>query len=209
MDKNNIKIIFETGDGGFEEITQYHNKSWVCAVNDNDKDKEIPLTLVTRSIDMDEATGEDEYKDYPVIVEFGILNKNCHKSISLYTERDYSGKYSNVQDVMSYCGFVSITTNILSTDILNKNFQNELKIKDACMKSYKCRFSGETKQYPAFKTHEAANEFAEKLVYEYGNTLMALVGFALDRPVNLVGETGWRTIELCHHGIEKQRKREV
>jgi hypothetical protein len=48
---------------------------------------------------------------------------------------------------------------------------------------------------------EDALKFNEKLIGAYGNTIMTLVGFYLDQPINLMGETGWKQTETLAVGV--------
>lgn len=185
-----------------EQLKQFYKEDWQCQIDGEN----VPMTIVVESLDMDQITGESEYKDYPIVPEIGLLNRDCHISIT----KDMAGQdfnpeseFSDLYDVRSYCGAACyILDEILNIDKLNKNIQANLKISDACLKSYECRFTGEIKQYPAFKTHEACLEFLTALVMKYGDIVMAMIGFYLDKPVNLVGNTGWETVKLCLKGTE-------
>ena len=105
-------------------------------------------------------------------------------------------------DVLGYYGMLCyLDDKFMSTDKLNKNLYKELTIEKACISTYKCRFSGQEKEYLKFKTEQDAFDFAEKLVHNYGDTFMTLIGFHLDAKVNLAGNTGWDKIDTLHKGI--------
>ena len=194
-----LQTIYDSGDGCFEQLVQFYKDGWKCEIDD----AEVALSIVAMATDMMEATGEDEFKDYPIVPEVGILNKDCHPSISVDMAGDaWEGEKSDLYDVNGYCGMACyILESLLSTDKLNQNIQEKLTIEDACLKSYECRFTKETKYYPAFKTQEKCIDFLTDLIKLYGDSVMGLVGFHLDKPVNLIGETAWKTIELCKDGI--------
>lgn len=176
-------------------IRQYYKDGWKCEI-----DSEIPMTMVVEVINMLDATGEDEYKDYPVVFSVGMLNKNIHKSIQESIDC-YPDDTPNTDDILSYYGMNCYLDEVMyEMDSSNKNLKKDLSIDTACISNYECRFTKKQKQYLKFKTEEAAFNFAEKLVLEYGNTIMTLVGFYLDRPVNLVGQTGWDQTEKLEKG---------
>jgi hypothetical protein len=195
-----LKVIYNEDWDSYEHIKQFYKNGWKCEVDE----REIPMTIVCIATDMYEATGEDEYKDYPVGPEIGLLNRDCHNSISKYMDNeDYSEKFSTLHDVNGYCGLATyILDEILQIDKENKKLLSELKIQDACLKSYECRFTKKTKFYPAFKTQEKAMKFMTKLVEEYGDSIMDLIDSYLDKPINLAGKTGWETVEFCEKGIK-------
>lgn len=187
--KNNIKEIYSND----HSLVQYYNEAWKCEI-----DNEIPMTLVVEVTDMYEATGEEEFKDYPVAMNIGMLNKNIHESINCDLEEDET-RY--IDDILCYYGMNCYLDSIIyNMDTINKNLRSELSISKATIASYENRFTGEQQEYLKFKTENDAFEFAEKLVMEYGNTIMSLIGFYLDRPINLIGDTAWSQTELFDQG---------
>lgn len=219
LDQEERDLFKEQGIKKLDEIDcstdifeTFYKEGWKCEIYDeeNDQDIEVPLTLVVNTTDMHEATGEEEFKDYPIHLEIGILNRDCHVSIA----EDMSGEsaeelgieFSTVYDVHGYCGFaVYMLQRFLDTDRLNDSFIETLDITEAAIFTYECRFTGQTKSYPRFKSYDAASNFGKGLIARYGNMFMSLVGFELDRPVNLMGDTGWNTIELCHFGLDSKK----
>ena len=67
-----IKTIYDND----YSVRQYYKDGWQC-----ETDEVIPMTLVVEVVNMLDATGEDEYKDYPVVFSIGMLNKNIHESL--------------------------------------------------------------------------------------------------------------------------------
>jgi hypothetical protein len=186
----NIKVIYNND----HSVKQYYNKSWQCEIND----KNIPLTLVVEVVDMYGATGEEEYKDYNFVFTIGILNKKIHKSIIKAMGEDYSG---SPEDMISYYGMnCHLDTQFQNTDELNQKLFKSLTTDQACLSQYKDRFTGKMQNTLKFKTEEEAFNFSEKLIHAYGNTLMTLVGFHLDKPINLIGQTAWEQTEKLHFG---------
>jgi len=185
-------------DFGYQTLDQYYDKNWKCEVDGH----KVSLSLVSETIDMYEATGEGQEKGYNIMPSIGVINLNVHRSLSEDVNDDHDGDYSYLEDVLNYCGFVDLSEVFLNIDKDNDNLMNKLTIKEATFDNYQCRFTGETKIYPKFKDQGAARQFSYTLIERYGNVVMGLIGFYLDKPVNLIGETGWKTIELCHFGIK-------
>ena len=181
----------------YEGLIFAENKSWNCSLND----KDIPLAYYIEIINMDDVTGEPEYKQYPYLVSISIVTSKPHKSF--YEGDGKANKYSLMQDMVNYMGGVPIDHDLLSTDKLNKNITDELKAKDAKIVTHKQFYGTLAAQrgpsaeitYPQFKNYENAGAWAKELIKLYGGMHMLLCGFLLDRPINLMGETGWSVIE--------------
>lgn len=196
------------------EILNVYASDWACYMetDDSGEERSIELVLVARIIDMYEATGEEEHKNAPWSLEIDILPRNCHRSISvdMGCDEDSVGEFSHLADVYSYCGGVPVIHKLLETDSINNKIMGELKAKDAVIKTIKPEFGTVAAQkgrnfafsYPQFTNVDAAEKFAEKLIKEYGPTIMSLVGFTLDAPINMAGDSGWSTIETCVKGVE-------
>lgn len=185
-----------------EGITIAENKAWHCELNE----KSVPLCLVIEVIDMYEATGEKEFEQYPYLVSIGIMANKPHKSF--YEGEGRPNKLDLIYDCNGYMGSIPVDRKFIQTDALNHNITGKLNIKDACLVTVKCDFGtiaaqegkGSSFIYPQFKTDEAACKYAQELVKLYGNTLMTLVGFTLDQPINLAGDSGWSQIETMVNG---------
>jgi hypothetical protein len=196
--KNKIKCIFDDGN----QFKQYYKTGWQCGVGDDD----VPMTIVVEVINMLDAAGEKEYENYNYVFSIGLLNKNIHKTV-LDGVADGDDFVPGVYDIAGHYGLnCYVDQQLLDMDMINKNLMGELKITDACTADYKCRFTGKTKQTLHFKTDDAAFSFAEKLINNYGDVIMTLIGFTLDRPINLAGNTGWEQTELFHNGLNKKKK---
>lgn len=178
------------------------NKSWHCEIND----KKIPLCLIMEVLDMDGATGEPEFKQYPFIVSIGIIAAKPHKSF--YEGKGKPNKLGLISDCNGYMGSIPVDHKLLRTDALNKNLMGDLKAKSAKIVTHKQNFGtlaaqegkGSEISYPQFKTAEDAYNFGRALIENYGNTLMTLVGFTLDQPINMMGEDGWKEIKTMVEG---------
>ncbi len=196
----------------FNEIFEGHivaeHKSWACQVTDeNGEEVNVPLAAYIEITDMDEATGEKEFKQYPFVVSISMVVANPHASFD-ESNMPKTDRLSLIYDAVSYMGGVPVDHTLLDTDSINQNITAELKAKDAKLVTHKAHFGTYAAQkgrgaeitYPQFKTYDAAEKWAKEIVSRYAFSVFGLCGFVLDRPINLMGETGWRTIEMQHFG---------
>ena len=97
------------------------------------------MTLVVEVTNMLDATGEDEFKDYPVVFTIGMVNKNIHASIDCDVEEDETRM---LDDVISYYGMNCYLDDVIfNMDTDNKKLRSELSIEKACVASYENRFN--------------------------------------------------------------------
>lgn len=182
-----IKKIYDNG----YNLEQYYKEGWYCGVDES----EVPMTLVVEVTNMYDATGDDDYKDYPIVFTIGMINKNIHESI------DCDSEDRTLEDIISYYGMNMYLDDVIyNMDTANKKIRDGLTINKASISSYENRFNGDQQEFLKFKNEDDAFKFAEKLVKEYGDVIMCLIGFYLDRPVNLVGNTGWEQTNLFQNG---------
>lgn len=190
--KNGIKKIYDDS----YQISQYYKKGWQCSLGD---DKDVPLTMVLEITNMYDATGENDYKDYNYVATIGLVNLNIHESVQ---SKVADGETYDLPSLLGYYGVnCYLDDKIMQLDIDNQRLFEKLPISKACLSTYKCRFSGKDKQYLKFKTYDDAKKFSESLIESYGQTIMTLVGFYLDNPINLIGETAWKQTELFEMGV--------
>jgi hypothetical protein len=183
---------------GYNSVIAF-NKEWMCELDD----KEVELALHCEISDMFEATGEKEFKEYPYLVSVSIIAANPHESFNELDEKYKPDKFSLIEDCVSYMGGVPVDHKLIETDKLNHDITSKLIAKDAMLVKTTHDFGtvaaqkgrGTVTVYPQFSTEEAAKEWTKELIRLYGNTLMGLVGFVLDAPINMVGDTGWRVVE--------------
>lgn len=188
------------------------SKNWKVGLSDAlDEPLDIPVGLYCSAINMYEATGEKEFKQYPYYIEIEIMAAKPHKSF--YEGEGTPDALSLIEDTHSYMGGVPVTHQFISTDGLNKKLMDNLKSKDAKIRTETPTFGtvaaqrgrGAEFSYPVFKTAEAAEKFLKDLVRSYGDVIMGMmVGFILDGPINMIGETGWSVIE---HQVTGERSR--
>lgn len=184
-----------------------------------DDEKQRQFGVVFEMTDMHAATGGEEFKDYPFLVQIGIIADKPHKSFDAETERGYSGiklsKASLLSDCYGYMGAISVDHILVNGtksnaekgengfDAIAQNFS----IQEATVKTYKSLYEKDEK-YLSFKTEEAAQKFIN-LVILHRLAVLGLISFILDKPVNRAGTTGWTQIETmvrgCNHNRKKQK----
>ena len=180
-----------------------------------DDEKPRQFGIVFETLDMYEATGEEEFKDYPYVVSIGIVADKPHKSF------DESGgnpcQVSLLGDCLGYMGSISVDHVLVNGTKSNaENGENGFEamasnftVLEATIKTYKSIFE-QDEPYLSFKTEEAAQKFIDLVILHRLSVLM-LVGFILDQPVNRIGETGWGQITTmvkgCNYNHKKQKER--
>lgn len=183
-----------------DELHYLTDESFKLQLSDG-KDRQFGVAF--RVLDMYDATGEDEFKKYPFAVEVDIVLDNPHKS---FFEEDIKDpdKYMIIESCMSYMGGVPITHLLEQRVYTNdsKGFGGLCKNvdKDECKIKSRKDAQGEHK-YIMFKTYEAAVKYLTNMVNDRCGVLSIMIGFILDKPVNLIGETGWSVIEHQVRGI--------
>lgn len=190
----------------FEGLHVVDDKSWYCEIDDG---KEVPLSLLIEVTDMYGATGEPEFKDYPFVFSVGIIASKPHKSF--YEGEGKPTRQGLLYDCNGYMGTIPVDHKLLRTDELNKKLMGELKAKVAKIVTHTHDYGtlaaqegkGSSISYPQFKTAKDAYEFAKALVDAYGHSIMRLVGFTLDQPINMIGDTGWSQIETMVKGVKR------
>lgn len=181
-----------------------------------DDEKSRQFGILFEITDMDEATGEKEFKNYPFIVSASIVADKCHKSF------DESGdakptKFSLIYDAHSYMGGVPIdhilTHSIKPASVVGDAFEalaGQFTAKQAMVKTNKLEFGTAAAQlgrgveldYLQFKTFEDAERFVNLLIETRLDAISIMIGFILDRPINLMGESGWSVIKKMVKGAK-------
>lgn len=188
----------------YEGHSFFSSPSWICGLEDNE---ELPLGFYLEVTDMYEATGEEEFKQYPFLFSISILPVNCDieysKDAGLSDEELEGVDHAYLSDVYSYMGGVPVDHKFLSTDRLNKDLMNQLKIGQAMLVTSNPEYGTVAAQegpgaeliYPRFKDEDDCQNFAESLIEAYGDALMMMIGFTLDAPINMAGHDGWSVIK--------------
>ena len=179
--------------------------------------------VIFETTDMYDATGDKEFKEYPFIVSAQIMADRCHKSFNENDRVDVKpSKQDLLFDCLMYLGGVPID-HILTDSILGGSelgqvdaFQNVagyFNINEACVKTavHQCGTIAAQRgkvefKHLQFKTEEAATKFIDYIVAHRLSALSTMIGLILDKPVNLMGTTGWETIEKQVKGRKQYSK---
>lgn len=170
-----------------------------------DSDADTPVGLYVEIIDMDGATGEPEFKDYPYLVSFELMAANPHPSFA--EDVSHAGEPDQlnlIYDAKSYMGGVPVDHTL--TLAVNGGIDEIVKLfTPAEAKLVKSRPQygtyaaqngpGAEIKYLQFATAEAAERYVDWILQNRAGVLSMMVGFILDRPINMMGETGWNVIE--------------
>lgn len=193
-------VLKHTKDITVSEVYEGHylaeSKHWQCEI-----DKRIPLAIYVEITNMDDATGEPEFADYPYLVGFQIVAAKPAKSF--YEGSGKPDRLSTIADCVSYMGGVPIDHKLLNIDSINDEITGELNAKTAKLVTHSQDFGtlaaqegkGAKITYPQFKNADDALAWAESMINRYADAVMGLVGFTLDQPINMMGENGWSVIE--------------
>lgn len=169
---------------------------------------DIPVSIHIEILNMDDATGEPEYKDYPFLVSFEIVAANPHESYD-ETDSDFKpDRISLLYDAISYMGGVPIDHDFYSLDAENKDLMGNLKAKEALLRTHGAKFGTVAAQrgehykftYPQFKDYEAAEKFAKAMIKNYAEELLSDAEELIERPINMMGECGSRIIVSMAEG---------
>lgn len=186
-----------------KEINEEHyvyssiDDSFKCEIDD----KEVQLQFYAEIMDtrdFDESADDS----YPFGVSIGIIPKISELSpLTLQNIKESCGDDSEdftpcESDFIGYFGCsVYLDDSFFSLDMSNSKFIERFTINQAKLSSYTCRFSNKNKKYPLFADEEQALNYINLMITHYGKTIASLIGFYLDKPVNLIGETGWSQIK--------------
>lgn len=194
-------------DGKLHELYtgQYYatKKNWIAGLDD---DKEVQLALYLEIIDMAEATGEEEeFGEYPFAFEYEIMvaypGPEWMEKVEHSTSRAESPEMA-LETSHGYGGGVPITHKMMGIEgggMDLKRFTAEQmtwkkeKVTHGTVAAQ--RGPGHIFRYPMFATEEDAYEFALELFKTADVVMGVMIGFILDQPINMMGNTGWETIQ--------------
>lgn len=171
-----------------------------------DDEKQRQFGLYVEILDMFDATGESEFEDYPFVAEISIVADKPHKS---FAETDRKDKLNLLYDCHSYMGGVPITHTL--TDGIKSSIEQGEDNFDCVAKQFTALEAkvieklnsfgtvaaqrGKVKsKYLQFKTEDAAKKYVQYLLDNRAQALSLMIGFILDKPINLMGDSGWSVI---------------
>lgn len=180
----------------FDNYFYVTDKSFTFTLDD---DKSRQFGVLFEVTDMLEATGDPEYSQYPFLVSASIVSDKVHKSLS---EIEKPNKFSLIYDAYNYMGGVPIDHVLLEEFGDFEEIANRFKVTQAMMVEVEHKFGtyaaqhgeGATSRYLQFKTQKDAELFIDILIKERVKSLSSMIGFILDRPINMAGNTGWDTV---------------
>jgi hypothetical protein len=196
-----------------EELEFITDPSWTLTASDDESRK---FGVMIEIMDMDNATGEPEFEEYPFIVSAEIMITNPHKSFSELDAGHKPNQTSLLYDCKSYMGGVPIdhwlTHAVSSSSEAKLGIENddnfttlakEFNASEAKVVTSHPKFGtyaaqngeGSELKYLQFRTIEAAQKYVDYLVKNRMPILGSMIGFILDRPINMIGDSGWDTIE--------------
>ena len=192
-----------------ENLIYVTDKSFTIEIDE--KCHQFGITFET--INMLDATGEPEFEKYPFLVSAYIVADKCHKSF--YEGEGKADKLGCLSDALSYMGGVpvdhilthSIRSGTEATNSLKEsNFETlakQFSALEAKVVSSKQDFgtiaaqAGKNyeHQWLEFRTEKAAEKFIDLLIKNRIHAMSMLIGFTLDKPINMIGNSGWSIIQ--------------
>jgi len=202
-------------------------KTWI--INESSQyvtDKSFQLTtdklrqfgIVFETTNMMEATGEPQYENYPFVVSAVIvLDKPSKKFAKEAGLGNSVSKLGAIAQCVSYMGGVPVD-HILQDEMKSSNesgigsnfdlIANQFNATEATVNVQTSQFGtvaaqrGKLSQFKSlhFATEKAAQKYIDYLILNRLFALSMLVGFILDRPINMVGHNGWSQIETMATG---------
>lgn len=182
------------------------HRDWTFSLDD---DKSRQFGIAYEILNMSEATGDPEFKEYPWIVSASLVAHKVHNS---FNEADpgYKPDLNSLRwDCLRYMGGVPvdhILANLVKIGDEGQGNAFELLAKQfnvfqATVKTVKSQFGtyaaqngqGAQHSYLQFRTVDDAECFV-KMLSKRAQIMQTMIGFTLDKPINLMGETGWQTM---------------
>ena len=188
-----------------DNILYFEDPSFYCQITnpENGKETKVYLGIVFEAFDLTELDERYDDDPYPVVIESQIIvaprslsreyiQENLKSELEGIRPRDpeYPNKYSDELLAWAnyrYSGGVPVNMESIKSSA-SSNVDSEIRTK------YR-RLYGEIK-IRHFRTIEDALAYSRD-VYSYNaKGVFGLIGFYLDKPINLVGHTGWDIIKL-------------
>lgn len=195
------------------------DKTWKFGL----EDKFHQFGIIFEIVDMHEATGEKEFKDYPFVVAASIMADKVHPSFN--ESSDKPTKTSLLCDCIGYMGGVPIDHTLVNgvqgseeAKGLPENdnstefdlVANQFKVSEARIKTFKSDYGaiaaqqgkGTEHRYLQFKTEEACQKFIDYLLKYRVSAMGMMIGFVLDKPINMIDDNGWSVVEKQVNGCK-------
>lgn len=214
--------LTELHNYGYEAAWLQTDPNWVVLFSDDDNEYsendqvEHKFAVHFKAVDMYDATGEKEFEEFPIVVEATLVAANPHASFLDGEPDTFEGR---IEAAMNYMGGVPIT-HILQSTVVGAEGQGQdwdaivkaFNPKEAMLKrethrhgTWAAQNGNKPFEYLRFANIEAAERFV-KMLAQRSAILGIMVGFILDQPINLIGDSGWSMIEHMIKGSEEYRK---
>ena len=165
--------------------------SFTCELDDNRK---VYLGLVCEAIDMREIDERYDEDPYPVVLETQVVvapRSLSNEFLERAKESVYDYEIENdgikVYTAYAYAGGVPVNMESIKGSV-KSNVDSEVR-------TINHRLYGEIKTRH-FRSIEDALTYAKEVYAHNCKALFGLIGFYLDRTLNLAGTTGWDIIQL-------------
>jgi hypothetical protein len=150
----------------------------------------IPIGVMAEILDYREIDSEYEDDPYPYHIHFSITALKFHESYkksafdcSGIDKEDQSRELVIIEECFRYGGGVPVSMD----GIIGQN-------EDFSGINYKMRESKMGDKYIVFADHESCVNFIENIAAKRVTAIFTMIGFILDRQVNMIGNTGWNII---------------
>jgi len=167
-----------------------------CTLTVNDKELEVPLGVIAEIMDMRDIDSKYDDDVYPFIIEFSITSLKFHVDYikdaigddDIYEEIK-DKKDALVMDAYRYGGGVPFNIEHI------KGVKEDFKDIHSEVRKIKNHLYKEPVEARYFKDYDSCIKFIKVIAHQRIIPVLRMCGFWLDRPINLVGHTGWSVIE--------------
>lgn len=171
-------------------------------------DKSRQFGILFELTDMLDATGDGQFEQYPFIVSASIVPHKISKS---FAQEGSTTRGELLQDAIIYMGGVPVD-HVLVNDINGglDEIAKKFNINEASVTTEKVQYGtvaaqngkGSTHKYLQFKDEKSAHKYIDFLIQERTGAMGMLIGFILDRPINMMGSDGWETMRGLVKGVK-------
>lgn len=172
-------------DEFFDESLWMTDPYWKCVLEQDD----IHLGLYVNMVDMREYDRDYNDKEYPVVLDATVMV--IPEEMSPEFLEDVGGYIGDPDveptpyDVYHYAGGVPATHILEGVTSGHKSDVPSIVEEDQ-----------HGKKWRSFRSIEDAEQYAKEVYAYNAHAVFGLIGFLLDRPINLVGDDGWDVIRL-------------
>jgi hypothetical protein len=147
-------------------------------------------------IDMRDIDHEYDDRMYPFLVgpEIMVVPEDMHRDFKKRCLNSPGDKF-DIIDAKMYSGGVNAESFL---------FECSREPPATTRSSFCMMKNGRGEKYPMFETAEDARMYIMDVLFENFDMLFLMIGFVLDKRVNLIGETGWDTIALQAKNRDKR-----